>query len=97
MYPEARRARDPRIRAALAGIARDETRHAALSWELRDWALAQLSRAERRRVATSSRAAIARLEQELVREQAAEVHRVAGMPTPDEARALLRGLRSQLA
>ncbi len=94
---QARRASDPRVRRALAQIARDETRHAALSWELRDWALARMSRSERRRVARAAREAVARLEHELVREHPREVQRVAGMPSQDEARRMFRGLQRHLA
>lgn len=55
---QARVARDPEVTRALAGIARDETRHAALSWQLAGWLEPQLPVATRRRVDAARAAAI---------------------------------------
>jgi hypothetical protein len=54
-------ARDPEVRRALAQIARDETRHAALSWQLAGWLEPQLPPSTRRRVDAARAAAIAAL------------------------------------
>ena len=40
---QARAATDPAIRSAMAGIARDETRHAALAWAVDGWSRALLA------------------------------------------------------
>jgi len=55
---QARAATDPLIRSAMAGIARDETRHAALAWEVDRWSQALLSPAAQRRVREARREAI---------------------------------------
>lgn len=96
-HAQARRARDPQVRRVLAGIAADETRHAALSWTLADWARARMSPAERRRVARGTGDALERMEVELTRAWAPEVHVVAGLPQPDQATAMFRRLRAGLA
>jgi hypothetical protein len=95
-HAQARQAADPRVRRVLAGIAADETRHAALSWSLAEWARARMSPAERRRAARGTGDAFERMEGELTREWAPEVHAVAGLPQADQAAALLRRLRAHL-
>ncbi len=95
-HAQARRVRDPELRRVLTGIARDETRHAALSWTLRAWTEARLDPAARRRVARSTASALERLEAELTASVDPRVVEVAGMPTPREARALYRGLHGTL-
>jgi hypothetical protein len=96
-HAQARTAADPQVRRMLTGIAADETRHAALSWSLAAWARARMSPAERRRAARGTHDALERMEAELTREQAPEVHAVAGLPQPDQALAMFRRLRAQLA
>lgn len=90
---QARRAADPIVRGAMRRIAIDETRHAALSWALARWADARMSPAERRRVRAHARAAADRFAYELVGEHPDAVHRAAGLPRPDEARALFVALQ----
>ena len=51
-------ATNPAIRSAMAGIARDETRHAALAWEVDRWSQALLAPAARRRVREARREAM---------------------------------------
>jgi hypothetical protein len=92
---QARRAADPVVRRAMRSIAIDETRHAALSWELAAWAQARMSPAERRRVAAHGRDAAERFAAAVEYPEA--VHRDAGMPRPDEARALFDALQRALA
>jgi len=55
---QARAATDPAIRSAMAGIARDETRHAALAWAVDGWSQTLLTPAARRRVREARRGAI---------------------------------------
>lgn len=94
---QARRATDPALRRAFATIAREETRHASLSWGLHRWAQQRLSPAGRRRLRSRSAAALDRLQQELTSDEHPQVHAKAGMPTPTEARELFAALRrSQL-
>jgi hypothetical protein len=59
---QSRRATDPGIRRAMARIAADETRHAALAWEIARWGWRRLSDRERRRVGRALRSALAALE-----------------------------------
>lgn len=54
-------ARDPEIRAAMARIARDETRHAALAFEVDAWLRKRLDPSVRARVAEARRDAFAEL------------------------------------
>jgi hypothetical protein len=82
------RARDPELRAALARIARDETRHAALSWALHAWLDRRLDRAARERVKAAKQAAAAQLYAELATPPADDPENLAGFPAPDTARAL---------
>ena len=93
---QARAAADPGVRAAMRGIARDETAHAELSWSLAHWIEPRLSRAARARVEAARRAAIRELEQEVSRGVAVAIHRAAGMPTPADARTLFDGVRAEL-
>lgn len=93
---QARRAGDPVVRRALAGIAVDEARHARLSRALDRWARARMSVAERRRVARAAAEAVERLEVELVQPLDPRVHALAGMPGPVEACAMYGRLRAEL-
>ena len=82
---QARAATDPAIRSAMAGIARDETRHAALAWAVDGWSQALLHPAARRRVREARREAIEQLMEaplaSLPRDDRAE----AGLPDEDDA------------
>lgn len=57
---------------------------------------ARMSPAERRRVARGTGDALERMEAELTREQAPEVHAVAGLPRPEQATGMLCRLRAHL-
>ena len=74
---QARAATDPAIRSAMAGIARDETRHAALAWAVDGWSHALLPPAARKRVRGARHEAIERLGEATL----------AGLPPDDRARA----------
>jgi hypothetical protein len=52
---QARAAADPEVRAAMASIAPDETRHAELAWAVDDWLQTRLDRSARRRVRRARR------------------------------------------
>ena len=93
---QAQAATDPAIRAAMAGIARDEARHAALAWAVDRWSQALLAPAARRRVRDARHEAIARLLgaglATLPRDRRAE----AGLPDEDEEARLAGALGAQL-
>ncbi len=95
-HAQARQARDPVVRRALFGIARDETRHAALSWEFAGWVRRRLSGAQRRRVAARTRDALERMEHDATRAYDSAVHEVTGLPRPERARAMFGQLREAL-
>src|SRR5262249_806141 len=62
---QAEAARDPRIRKAMRTIARDETSHAALAWDVARWIEPRLRPATRARLAQARRDALSTLEAEL--------------------------------
>lgn len=92
----AKQARDPAMRRAMARVAIDETRHAALSWSLAQWMESRMSAAQRREVARRRADAVERLEGELTTGAHAQVHTVTGLPRPRQARALYRSLVTAL-
>jgi rubrerythrin len=93
---QARAARDAVVRAALERIARDEIRHAALSWQLDGWLRARLDSRARERVASAKRAARTELAATVARGPTRELGEVAGLPSPDVARAMLADLTRAL-
>ncbi|WP_437313800.1 ferritin-like domain-containing protein [Sorangium sp. So ce385] len=94
---QGRFARDPLVRRVMTRVARDEARHAKLSWAIDVWARPRLSAAERRRVEEARRGALAALEEEARREvdPALVVH--AGMPGREAARRLSRNFAEAIA
>ena len=95
-HAQARQARDPQVRRGMQTIARDETRHAALSWRVAAWARTRMGSAERARVTRSARQSVERLREELTAPLHPQVHAVLGMPEPAEAGALFGGLHAGL-
>ncbi len=95
-YRQARVAADPEIRAAMAGIARDETRHAALAWAVDAWANAQLGPAAHKRVREARRQAGERLLGETAVALPPPLLEQAGLPDAEEAGRLATALRAQL-
>ena len=93
---QARAARDPVVRAVMARIADDETRHAALAFAVHAWALTRVAPAAASRVAERRRQAIAELEADVDDGWTPAIGAAAGLPGPAASRALLRELRSQL-
>ena len=88
---QARAARDPEVRGTMRSIARDEAKHAALSWRLHRWLWPRLSPAERREAATAMAAARAELA-DRAGEPDAELREVAGLPDAVAGRAMLAAL-----
>lgn len=93
---QARRAGDARIRAAYSRIAQDETRHAALSWQIARWAEARLAPASRRRVDAARSAAAAALGREVRASAPSPIDGVAGLPSPDVGAELADQLQRSL-
>ena len=89
-------ARLPAVRRAFAGIARDELRHAALSWDLQSWFDAQLSQAARREIRDEGRARLTALGASLDATELAEVQSELGLPAPPVARSLFGILEQRL-
>ena len=58
---QSQRATDPRVRSTMRRIAREETRHAALAWDLANWAEARLDKASRDEVHRARRKAFSAL------------------------------------
>jgi hypothetical protein len=88
---QADHASDLEVRGTMRIVARDETRHAALSWQVAAFLCPQLSERERAHIARAQRAALCQLEQQL--EEPSRVEReLLGSPTRAQALALLRSL-----
>jgi hypothetical protein len=86
---QAAAAQDTEVRDLMAGITDDELGHAALSWQIDAWATPRLGPgfAERRR--TTARAAVHELLLAFSAPVDGELRAAAGLPGPDEARALM--------
>ncbi|WP_437955056.1 ferritin-like domain-containing protein [Sorangium sp. So ce119] len=94
---QGRCARDPLVRRVMTRIARDEVRHAKLSWALDAWLRPRLSPAERRRVEDARRAALAGIEEEARRGVDPALVAHAGVPDERASRALSRNFAEALA
>lgn len=93
---QAAHARDPEIAAAMAEIAADETRHAALSWAVARWASAQVGPEGREAIHARCREAIAELRREAEIPVPAALVEAAGLPDPARQRALLGALADEI-
>jgi hypothetical protein len=93
---QARVAANPAIRAAMVGIARDETRHAALAWAVDAWASARLGRPARRRVREARHDAGETLLTEISTGLSPDARDQAGLPGNDEAARLAASLHAAL-
>ena len=95
-YRQARAATDPAIRRAMTGIARDETRHAALAWAVDRWSQALLAPAARRRVREARHEAIERLVDARFATLPRESRAHAGLPDEDEEARMASALGARL-
>jgi hypothetical protein len=84
-YHQAEFAADPDVRAAMARIAVDETRHAALAWQVAAWAAGRLDEGANARVATARRSAVDELRRALGSAVPVEVTTEAGVPAARRA------------
>ncbi len=89
---QAREARDPRVRAAMKRIARDETRHAALSWSIDAWARTRIDRVARARIDQARTGAVRALATTGAREPLPPFADAAGLPSIAAQRALVETL-----
>jgi hypothetical protein len=87
---------DTRIATELARIAKDETEHAALSWQVHAWALRRLSEEARARVEAATADAAAKLESDLASPVPVACREAGLMPSPETAVELFRGLQARL-
>jgi hypothetical protein len=93
---QARDARDASVRAAMARIAGDETRHAALAFAVHSWAVTQLGPLAASRMAERRRLAVAELEIDTGHGWTPAIGAATGLPAPGAARALLGELQRKL-
>jgi hypothetical protein len=92
---QAHAARDRSVRAAMKRIARDETRHALLAWNVAKWLEPTLSKEQKEKVKTAREAAVNELAKGLD-QPAPSWAREAGLPRRQEALALLGQLTQAL-
>jgi hypothetical protein len=93
---QAKRARDSRVRRAMKRIARDETRHAELSWAVARWLESQLNADARGRVREAQSKAVAALVHDATYEPDASLAERLGVPSASQARAVLATLKATL-
>lgn len=93
---QAGHAENPAMRAVLAGIARDETRHAELARSITEWIEPQLSAAARARVRAARDRAVAELRQCAGLGLPEPTRRRLGLPGPAEAKVLLDRVQPML-
>lgn len=91
---QARNATDPSIARAMRTIARDETRHAALAWDVAEWAERDLDATQRAELAQLRAQTVAELEASTTRGR--EVPE-AGLPDRSTALRLVRSLFARLS
>lgn len=89
---QATHARDEAVRAAMARVAADETRHAELSWAVDRFLDRKLDAPARERTARARRQALDELERGARRGVDPLLVERAGLPTPTAARRLVRAL-----
>jgi hypothetical protein len=86
---QASHARDAGVRSTMREVARDETRHAALAWDVAQWAEHRLPRAERERVTAARTRALADLKAQAAVEPPRELVETLGLPTAAQATRLI--------
>jgi hypothetical protein len=89
-------AQTDQARKRMARIARDETSHAELSWEVARWGERKLGRAARARVKAVRNRAVEALRDETGREPTAALRRELGLPRASEALAMFERVREHL-
>jgi hypothetical protein len=90
------RATDREIRRTMNTIARDELRHAQLSWDLANWLASRLTPEELARVRGERAHALAELQAELQSDPPEAWRAALGLPTRDEAQAILQAMSADV-
>src|SRR5262249_49263796 len=85
---QAQTAEDPGVRATMAAIAPDETRHAELAWEIDAWAASQLSVTAYDRIVSARKSAVETLKKSLEAPASERLMTRAGVPAPSVAQKL---------
>ena len=93
---QASHATDARIAKTMRGIAADETRHAALAWEVAAWIEPLLSERERYAIDMARQEAVTKLGLDLAIDPDARVAHIAGAPTAAECAGLFRAVQVEL-
>ncbi len=93
---QAEAAGDPEVRAMMARIAEDETRHALLGWQVAAWVESRLDAPARTRVAAARRRAVRELRAEAALEPPAELRGTAGLPGAARSRMMLDAMEQAL-
>jgi tRNA isopentenyl-2-thiomethyl-A-37 hydroxylase MiaE len=93
---QAAHAEDATIARMMSSIARDETRHAALSWSVARWAWGKLDAGARAQLVARCREAIEALRREADSGATGELAARAGLPSAEQHRALVSALEEQL-
>lgn len=93
---QARMAGDFHVRRAMTRIQHDETGHAVLAWNVLAWTLERLEASERARVIGALREAAARLDPAAIAGATPEVRSALGVPSVDQAAAILSVARQRL-
>jgi len=93
---QSRMARDPAVRRVMRRIAADETRHAALAWQVDAWVSTRVDAAARMRINAARHDAVVGLQAQAVVAPAASLVRVAGLPGAPAAGLLVQDLRRSL-
>lgn len=89
---QAHAAQSADIRAAMASVAVDETRHAALAWAIAAWADSKLESRARDKIAEAKRAAVDELRRQAALDPPPSLMAAAGLPSAERARLLVREL-----
>jgi hypothetical protein len=92
---QAEHAQSQDVRTVMRTIARDELRHAELSWSIHSWAMNRLTETRRRGIQRAMRAAIDELRGNVANVPDALV-REAGLPAGDRAATLFAGLEKRV-
>jgi hypothetical protein len=93
---QAQAAEDPVVRAAMMRIARDETRHASLSWKVMSWLNGRLDTQARARVRDAMHEASAEVARHAMRLRDPELARVAGLPSGPREHTMVQQMASVL-
>lgn len=86
---QAERAHDLDVRAAMAGIARDELRHAELAWRIERWLAPRLTSEHRQKLGEARRGAMSQLKKEVAQELELSERERLGLPGAGEAHRML--------